>query len=442
MASLQARLLVGLTALVLAAGVTAGILSFRWAFDEAIELQDAILQQVGMLAVTTPLKSDLAGGSEVDAEARVLVEELGRPSDRAVGPMPTLRGLPSDLPDGLQTLSRGAETWRVLVRTRSDGSRVAISQPAANRDEIARDSALRTILPLAVLVPFLMLLVGVVVHHGFRPMAQLAARLDHEQADCPEPLPTDGMPRELHPFVASINRLLERVATLMDQRRQFIADAAHELRTPITALSLQAGNLDQADLSAEGRRRLAVLQAGIHRTARLLDQLLSLARYEAGSASDAPVVAFDLVVRQVMTDFLASAQLRRVDLGFERLEAVVVQSDATALGALVRNLIDNALRHSPEGGRIDLYLYREGERAVFRVEDMGPGIPDADLERIFEPFFRGSHPVGEGSGLGLSIAMRIVANLRGSIIPQNIAREDRIGFCMTVVLPVAETIDF
>lgn len=440
MASLQARLLVGLTALVLAAGVTAGILSFRWAFDEAIELQDAILQQVGMLAVATRLKSDLAGGGDVDEEARVLVEELGRSSDRAAGPPPALGNLPADLPDGLQTLSRGGETWRLLVRTRGDGSRVAVSQPAANRDEIARDSALRTILPLAVLVPCLMLLVGLVVHHSFRPMAQLAARLDHERADCPEPLPTDGMPRELHPFIASINRLLERVATMMDQRRRFIADAAHELRTPITALSLQAGNLDQAELSAEGRRRLAVLKAGIHRTARLLDQLLSLARYEAGGGSEAPVVAFDLVVKRVVTDFLVSAQLRLVDLGFERLEAVVVRSDATALGVLVRNLIDNALRHSPDGGRIDLYLYQETGRAVFRIEDMGPGVPDADLERIFEPFFRGTRPLGEGSGLGLSIVRRIVANLGGSIVPENIARAGRTGLCVTIVLPVAKTV--
>jgi two-component system OmpR family sensor kinase len=371
----------------------------------------------------------------------VVVEELGRSSDRSAGPTPTLQNLPADLPDGLQTLARGGEMWRLLVRTRSDGSRVAIGQPAANRDEIARDSALRTILPLAVLVPCLLLLVGLVVHHSFRPMAQLAARLDHERADCPETLPLDGMPWELHPFIASINRLLARVTTMMDQQRRFIADAAHELRTPVTALSLQAGNLDQADLSAEGRRRLALLQAGIHRTARLLDQLLSLARYEAGGTSEAPVVAFEHVVKQVVTDVLASAQLRLVDLGFERLESVAVRSDATALGVLVRNLIDNALRHSPEGGRIDLYLYREGERAVFRVEDMGPGIPDADLGRIFEPFFRGSQPLGEGSGLGLSIAMRIVANLRGSIVPENIARAGRTGLCITVALPATKTVD-
>lgn len=440
MASLQARLIVGLTTLVLAASLPAGGLAFRWAFDEAIELQDAILRQVGVLAANNRLAIDPASAGDIDAEARVVIEELGDAASGTNDINLALPPLPDGLPDGLQTISRGSEMWRLLLRTRTDGSRVAISQLTANRDEIARDSALRTILPLAMLVPFLLLIVGLVVHYSFRPVSRLAARLDVQQSDQPETLPVEGLPKELLPFIASINRLLARIGILVDQQCRFIADAAHELRTPITALSLQAENLDHTALSPEGRERLTILKTGIHRTARLLEQLLDLARYESASALQKPVTAFDLVIRDAMADYLPLALPRAIDLGFERIEPLSVRADATALGVMVRNLIDNALRHSPEGGRIDVYLFRDGDQAVFRIEDMGSGIPDTELEQVFEPFVRGAHPKGEGSGLGLSIVRRIAGNHGGSIIIENLSGPSHPGLRVTVSLPVADLI--
>ncbi|WP_458761168.1 ATP-binding protein [Afipia sp. TerB] len=417
-ASLRGRLFTGLTIFIVGMALAAGYLAYRWAFDEAIELQDAILLQVGSLAARNHLSTTLPSEGNIDGEAQVLIEEIG-PGGGAAERGISAAGLPGDLPDGLQTVARGGTRWRILVRTRSDGSRVAVGQPTANRDEVAQDSALRTIVPLGVLIPCLMVLIAIVVDRTLRPLSRLAARLDAKQSDHLEKLPTEGIPTELLPFVSSINRLLERIRAMFDSQRRFVADAAHELRTPITALIVQAENLEQADLSQDGRDRLDSLKTGIRRTGHLLEQLLTLARYDNDVSKDKPKGEFDRVLKGMVADLLPAAQNKSIDLGFARIESVSVRVEPVALAVLVRNLLDNALRHTPAGGQVDVSLFTENDFVVFTVEDTGSGIPDADLGRIFEPFFRGSRSRGEGSGLGLSIARRIVERCHGSIRLEN-----------------------
>jgi two-component system OmpR family sensor kinase len=437
-ASLRDRLLVGIGAFVLVTGLAAGGVAFKGSFDEAIELQDSMLVQIGALVVAHGVQPPAPVGEAVDAEARITIEELGDAGKKAEGTQ-ALPGLPANLPDGLQTVARGGEGWRLVVRTRADGSRVAVGQPTAIRDESATNSALRTVLPLAALIPCLTLLVAIVIHRTLRPVLRLADRLDAKRSDDFEKLPLDGMPAELRPFIASINRLLVRVGTMVDQNRRFIADAAHELRTPITALGIQAENLDRIDLPPQSRARLDVLIEGIRRIAHLLEQLLAHARYDTGPATDAAVTAFDHIARECVADLLPIAAARIVDLGFARLEAVSVRGDATALAVMLRNLLDNALRHTPAGGRVDVYLYRDGNNAVVRIEDTGPGIVPADLERVFEPFFHGGRPTDEGTGLGLSIVRRIVDGRDGRIAIENIALPQRSGLRVTVTLPAVST---
>jgi two-component system OmpR family sensor kinase len=435
MRSLRGRLFIGLAVFVLMTGVAAGVVTFVWAFDEAIELQDAILLQVGALAAGNRLHMDPGAQPGVDAEARVVIEELPS-TEETPPPRASLLPLPANVPEGLQTVGRDPHRYRVLVRTRGDGSRVAVAQLTAYRADIARGSALRTVVPFAVLVPCLMLLIGVLINSSFRPVARLAARLDASEADSPARLPLESMPEELRPFIESINRLLGRIATMLEQQRRFVADAAHELRSPVTALSVQAGNLDHADLPEESRQRLAALRTGIRRTAHLLEQLLALAKYESHGAGP-QTVAFDQVARGVVADLMSTAQSRAIDVGFERIESVSVRADATALAVLTRNLIDNALRYTPDGGRVDIHIYAEGPRAVLRVEDSGPGICDEDLAHIFEPFFRGQRSNGDGTGLGLSIVRRIVERLAGSITLENIPLPQGPGLRVVVTIPVA-----
>jgi two-component system OmpR family sensor kinase len=428
MDSLRGRLFLGLTVLIVATALGAGVLAFTWAFDEAIELQDSVLIQIGAIAGNAHFDNNAAAGNDVDAEAKVVIEEIDDAPDRQ-----SLR----PLPDGLHLVWRDRQAWRLLIRTRPDGSRVVIGQLTAIRDEIARDSALRTVLPLAALVPCLMLVIAIVIRQTLRPMSLLAARLDARPADHLEILPLEGTPAELHPFIASINRLLERIHTMIDQQRRFIADAAHELRTPITALSLQAENLDQVELPPESRDRIAALKNGARRTAHLLEQLLALARYDMGRVPDAPVTSLDRCTKEVVSDWLPKAADRGIDLGFEVVEPLFVKGDPVMLTTMIRNVVDNALRHTPEGGRIDIGVYREDGRAMLQIEDTGTGIPEANLKRMFEPFVRGSRPADDGTGLGLSIVKRIVERLNGSVTLENVVAPDHSGLRVIVSLPFA-----
>ena len=314
---------------------------------------------------------------------------------------------------------------------------MAVGQPTAARDEIARDSAVRTIIPLGALVPCLMLLVGVVIHWSFRPVSKLASQLDAKQSDHLQKLPTHGMPMELHPFIASINRLLQRIAVMFDHQHRFIARAAHELRTPITALSIQAENLEHAELAEDRRNRLATLRSGIQRTAHLLEQLLDLAKYDENNLSNVPAVELDRIVKNAVAEFLPRARARSIDLGFDRIESVPVRVNPTGLAVLVRNLVDNALRYSPDGGQIDIGVSRQGDKAVLRIDDTGPGVPEAQLDRIFEPFNRGNRSEGDGTGLGLSIVRRIVDNHQGSISLENATSSGRTGLRVTVKFSLA-----
>jgi two-component system, OmpR family, sensor kinase len=431
--SLRGRLFVGLTAIILLTGTTGSMFAYRWAFGEAIELQDSILIQLASLAQN----ASFSGGQPlhgVEEDTEVWIIELGK----------TPRGSADDrqlfsLQDGLQVATWKKQPVRVLIRTRSDGSRFAVAQPTAVRDETARDVAFRTLLPIAALIPCLMVVTALVVAHSLRPMARLAGDLDARCADDMTPLPLSSMPSELHPFISSINGLLARVRLLMDQQRRFVTDAAHELRTPITALSLQAENLDSVALPKVARQRVAALKQGMHRTKHLLEQLLALARHEAITSGPAemPLASLDRVAREAVADLLSEATDRGIDLGFALVDPLTVHGDAAMLTAIIRNLLENALRFTPRGGTIDVGVYRQDGAAILQVEDTGPGIASADMDQIFEPFFRGSRPEGEGTGLGLSIVKRIVDSLGGKIALENIAGAGRSGLRATVRLPIA-----
>lgn len=431
--SLRGRLFISLTTIVLLTGLVGGVIAHRWAFDEAIETQDSVLIQIAGLVQSGGFTGaqDLHG---VDEDSEVWLMELGR----------TPQGTPEErqlwrLQDGMRDATRKGKPVRVVLRTRSDGSRFAVAQSTGVRDEIASDMALRTVLPIAALIPCLMLVIAFVIARSLRPMVRLADELDARPADDMTALPLHDLPSELNPFVSSINGLLRRVYDMMEQQRRFIADAAHELRTPLTALSLQAENLDHVELPPAARERLALLRQGMRRSKHLLEQLLALARHDAAPPDRAQwdVVELDHVAKGVIADLLREAISRGVDLGFERAEPVPVRGEPVMIAAMIRNLIDNALRFTPEGGRIDVAIYRDAAVAVLQIEDNGPGVSPDEIGRIFEPFFRGQRPEGDGVGLGLSIVKRIVDRLDGTIEAVNVTEAGRTGLRVVVKLPLA-----
>jgi two-component system OmpR family sensor kinase len=339
--SLRGRLFAGFTAIIILTGAVGGTLAHKWAYGEAIEVQDSVLVQVGeFVRNATVRQSQPVNG--VDRDSEVAVVELGN-APRGPAEERKLWALQ----DGLHNDVYQGQPVRALLGTRPDGSRFAVTQSTEIRSELAGNMALRTLLPIAALVPCLMLVTGIVIAGSLRPMLRLAQNLDVRKADDVGQLPLPGAPSELRPFLVSINGLLGRLQAMLDQQRRFIADAAHELRTPITALSVQAENLDLVEMPSAARHRLEALKSGMRRTKHLLEQLLALAHQDAASPAVGQTVYLDQLAKGVVGDFLPEAAARNVDLGFAVAEAVTVEAQPQLLTSAIRNLVQNALKFTP-----------------------------------------------------------------------------------------------
>ena len=210
----------------------------------------------------------------------------------------------------------------------------------------------------------------------------------------------DRVPREFVPFIQAVNRLLHRLGQAMAQQGRFVADAAHELRSPVAALMLQAENLEHCDLSEDAGQRLVMLRSGLARMAALQDQLLRFARAQTLLLASPQRIELDTVVLRALEELLPAARAKSIDVGCSRLEAVRVLGEMRHAESLTRNAIDNAIRYTPSGGSVDVELFHDGRLATFIVEDTGPGIRQADIEAVFEPFVRVMGSGEAGSGLG------------------------------------------
>jgi two-component system OmpR family sensor kinase len=443
--SVQLKLSFTLSLAILVVAIVAGVFSFLSAFDEAHELQDDVLSQVAQLMdrqrlSPAPPTTD-ARLKDVDEESRVIVQRLGEanPSAAGVDAGGTLP-LPKTLADGLHTLEVGGETFRVLVKTTAAGELIAVAQESGFRNEIARDGALRTVMPFLILVPVLLLIVADLVRKMFRPIAALSKEIDLRADQELHPVEDRHLPVEVRPFAVAINRLLTRVGQSMESQRRFVADAAHELRSPLTALSLQAERLADAEMSGLARERLTVLRQGIERGRSLLDQLLTLAKLQ--SAADLPQspVSAQSVYRRVLEDLMPLAEAKHIDIGVEGTQDAEVWASELDMIALVKNLVDNAIRYTPEGGRVDLSVGTAEGRAVLCIKDTGPGIPLSERERVFDPFYRtlGSEQIG--SGLGLSVVQAIANRIGAEVRLDFSDREKQTGLDVTVLFPAATSV--
>jgi two-component system OmpR family sensor kinase len=318
----------------------------------------------------------------------------------------------------MQTVKVKHVPWRLFVQSTVSGQRLAVGQQTEVRDEIARDSGLRTVMPFMVLIPILIALVSIMVRGMLRPIARLSQEVDRRDDQDMRPLDEQQVADEIRPLIGSINRLLRRVADNMDAQRRFLADAAHELRSPLTALSLQAENLAATDLSPASKARLLPLRQGLNRSKALLEQLLTLARSQntgAPQASQITQVSLQAVLRRVVEDSLPLAQANHIDIGVEADVEVTLAAQEVDIVALIRNLIDNAIRYTPAGGNVEVRMHAQPGLVTVEVEDSGPGIQEMERERVFDPFYRVLGSDQDGSGLGLSIVKSIVARLHGKI---------------------------
>lgn len=439
--SVQLRLSLALSLTIVLVAVAASAFVFVSALDEAHELQDDTLRQVAMLYDRQHMTLHYPEGPALegdDEESRVIIQHLADGSQALANGDETLPlPLPATLVDGLATVNVGGEAFRVLVHSTSRGERIAVAQEVGARDKDARESAWRSLLPFLILFPVLLLVVGDLVRKLFRPIASLAAEIDRRGEQLLHPIDEQHLPAEVRPFVVAINRLLARVAQAMDGQRRFVADAAHELRSPMTALSLQAERLAVCYLQVSARERLLPLCQGIERSRQLIDQLLSLAAAQAAVPRPQARIGVHAVYRRVLEDLLPLAEQKHLDIGVEDSADVQLLINPMDLFTLIKNLVDNAIRYTPAGGTIDLCLAQTDTCVCLQVKDSGPGISVEEHDRVFDPFYRTLGSGETGSGLGLSI-VRAIAERVGARVALGFTDEtSRRGLCVSLWFPCA-----
>ncbi|OWT56857.1 ATP-binding protein [Candidimonas nitroreducens] len=442
--SVRYRLSFSLSVTVIAIALAAGAFSFVSAFNQAEELQDDALIQIAALAdQSAPRWTPAAGGTELkdsDNDSSVYLQTLGaaasaQPHRTPLGKMPVL---PATLADGLHTIDWERGAYRVLVKTIHTGDKIAVLQETSARDDTAYRSALNTLLPFLILVPVLLFLIAQLIRKIFRPITELSRQIDARAENDLRPVRDAHLPSEIRPFVLAINRLLARVAEAVNIQRRFVADAAHELRSPLTALSLQAERLEHLPMSDSARERLHILEDGIQRAARLLNQLLSLSKAQtAAGQADAEISIRD-IYRLVLEDLMPLAKAKHIDLGVLHGPDLAVRAKELDLYTMVKNLVDNAIRYTPAGGRVDLSAEASPQGTAIRVVDTGPGIPLTERERIFDPFHRILGTEQVGSGLGLAIVKAIAERLNAGIQLDFADSAARTGLAITITIPGPE----
>lgn len=321
--------------------------------------------------------------------------------------------LPRQAVAGFSELSTNGAIHRVFVE-RSRSQIIQVSQDMSARREMASALALRTVAPIALMAPVLMLVVWWVVRTSLAPVTRVRRQVAGRQVNDLTEVSEDGLPDEIRPLVQELNLLFKRVRQAFEAQNDFVADAAHELRSPLAALKLQVLGLQRAGDNAAREVAVSRLTAGIDRATRLVEQLLVLARQQANaSAGSKPeAVALADLVRLAVADSIVSAQARRIDLGVAEAEPGQISGHPEALRILMRNLLDNALKYTPEGGTVDVRVSREANDMVLGVEDSGAGIAEQDRGRVLDRFYRVAGTQSTGSGLGLAI-VKSIAELHG-----------------------------
>ena len=441
--SLQGRLLVLVLGLVLAAWLATAALTWIDVRHELDELLDSHLAQAAALLVVQQ-------GSEIEDDHRVDAPTLHRyapkvafqvfhegrlalrSSNAPAEPMLAFSGRPAD---GFKTIDIAGTAWRVFAtHGRERDVQVFVGEQVESRSAILWAVLRSSLGPMLFAIPLLALAAGFAVRQGMAPLRLLGRTLARRTPDALQPIAVNGAPSEMAPMLDALNGLFRRIAELLESERRFTADAAHELRTPIAGIRVQAQVALGATADRERSHALHATLQGCDRATRLVEQLLTLSRLESGAEHARVTVDAAALARQVVAEVaplaLGKQQIVEVDAG----SPCPVQGDATLLSVLIRNLVDNAMRYSPPCAVVKVAVSNERGAVRLTVEDSGPGMSPADIDRIGERFFRVVGSGQDGSGLGWSIARRIAAVHRAAV---RVARSESLGgLSVEVGIPV------
>jgi len=408
--SIQFRLSFWLTVIISLMAVVAIIVSYFSALNEAKEIQDEGLKQVAKLMKLDQTSFPL---NENIGKSEIFIQPI--PSNTDYHPSADHLQLTNNLSEGFHTLKIKQSSYRVLILSVANKEKIAVAQSTVLRDEAAISGALSTALPMILLLLILIAAAYFLIRNTFKPITLLSDDIQQRDAQDLTPFPVATIPTEVRPLLTAINQLFDKVSQSVASQKRFIADAAHELRTPLTALSLQSERLAGTEMSDIAYERLQTLRQGIDRTSVLLEQLLSLAKAQNVIQQDVKVLSVNQLYINVLEDLLPIAEAKDINVGIKSKQDVIIKMSEMDLLSIIKNLVDNAIRYTPNGGQVDLSVIKETNNVILEIEDSGCGIPDAEKERVFDAFYRILGNDSQGSGLGLPIVKTILDRAGGAI---------------------------
>ena len=438
MKSLKTQLIVWIVGLLTVVGVLASSISFYFARDEANSFLDHQLQEIAW---------SVDEGSQLPAMQAGFLKENKQQQQRDfviqvwVEKNPVVSSRPGfDLPrmtqSGFSDIIWNNAQWRVYTMVHTNRT-VQISQAEDVRFEIATQSAMWVLFPVVMLIPLSWLLVGVAVSRLLKPLETVTEAAIHRDITSNLPLPTDNVPTEVTPLICAMNDLISRLSKALELQRQFLSDAAHGLRTPLAALQLQIENLSCNRSREDLANRIDEMRRGSQRASHMVNQLLQIARYDAQHKPiEANEVCLERLVKDCIAELIPLADHRGIDLGMLHDASARIRGNLENLRILIGNLIDNAIRYTPEGGKVDVSVSASDHHAVLEILDTGPGIPAPFLPRVFDRFFRASGQELEGTGIGLAIVKAIAERESVEVFLDN--RQDAQGLSARLVFTLVE----
>ena len=409
--SLQVRISIALILMFLPLSIIAGAFSYYQTYHEAEELQDDLLRQTA--AYINPKTTDY---TQIGSENHILIQTFGQEdtvplSDTLGEGFHTIKGSVDDDDD-----DDDDDEYRAYIRQTPQG-KIAVLQETEYRDDLAATAAYQSVLPLLIALPLMILLTVWITYRAMRPVKTLSASLGQRRSDDLSPLDGEGVPSEIQGFVTAINQLLQRTGENIRRQQRFIADAAHELRSPLTALSLQAERLTKLPQSDEAREQTGLILQSIQRNRHLLEQLLTHARAQGSETQrNLTDISLQAQFRRVLQELMPLALNKQQDIGVAVENDLRIRADDTEIYTLIKTFTDNAIRYTPAGGRIDIGFSETPTTLAIWVEDDGPGIPAAERSRVTDAFYRILGTEQQGTGLGLSIADAIAKRYGGKLI--------------------------
>ncbi|HZZ60294.1 MAG TPA: ATP-binding protein [Roseiarcus sp.] len=403
-ASLRRTALVYVTVLLSVIGLAACAFAYFYAHDAATEFLDGQLRQIALNAGAGVSPARAPAEADQDPEDQFAVSIWDAQGRLVHTSLPSAH-IPPRTPPGYANVKAASEEWRVY--TTGDSQRtVQVAQREVVRQEIAQTAALVAAAPVLIAIPLAWLVVGWAMNRVLARLNTLSIELAERSVRATAPIALDGIPAEVLPLARSMNSLIVRLHHAVEAQRQFVSDAAHELRTPLAGMQIQVENLSR-EMRGNRSGATEVLARGVQRASALVNQLLQLARLDETGAAQEETVDVNAVVLESVADYAALADHKRLDLELNCACRAVCRGAPQEVRVLLSSLIDNAVRYTPSCGRIDVSIGRRDGRFVVEVSNTGAFLPKGSEARIFDRFFRAAPQETEGTGLGLSIARQV-----------------------------------